>query len=1120
MRSEHRMSWRCVVRDHPPQIFETREAFLDHMRDAHNGKFRKEQLPFIAESSARALSPTVPACPFCAGDSGDIESHVAQHLCHFALQSLPWPDQLDQGSEVVSGSEMNSSISEDVERETLKDKLDDSLSFVDAAHEWLQPLDTEPMPPWDDFVETIFQEPDEVVSGFAVPAARRAATPAKDNHGEPKTLDEEIRQIKEQFPSTMWTDADTDTRLLRASLRGPWGFAGEQVVLNVKITVPHAYPIAQAPSFLIEKDENTPETVRETLQREVHEICQLYSQRKEACLATAFSYLVGERDLASSLDIFSKERGHAVPLGDMDEEKPPATPDSQPDGIKFTEVADEQIKPGRTDFRSKSGYLTRRGNAFGSRTSRFYVVDGPQLKYYDAEGGAHLGSIELQGAKIGRQQSRDRTSLAPNPQYNHALFIREPRKGSSMIQHILCADSDEERDLWVEALFSWINYTDSDEVKVPKDKSQSEIPQCSTFLIQEPGESGHFHPVEQIGRYASIASASIGSSSIDCRLDLTNTEFGTFKSLPGGIIYMDTFITAPQNTLQSVTITVTLDYEDPDLRRVVWSASGNAVSRVERPTTVESYGPTFIGIRKTMDVNAENSFHVPQTMGLGFEGTRAQRKTTMTSGFEAWKLSGEFLRGKNFRCYSVRWHISNNSDALSLSRRPIHTGLVFEGGGQPFSLTVEIDGKSSKLSDRIRQTSIQLATANRNSTNRGKMLLNWCNGNLYRSLDDVAWSLDEDLKRKNEHQIPQQTRDPRIRGTIHHDFDAPRQRVPIGEGLSVNDSREAVLSSSPVQHLPALDSAESVDQSPSPGPVGGDRASQQQRFQVGNNFDEILRETAPDLRSKRFNLRKRKEFEPSGSASISSSEPRDEDVTTAPSDFQETTANTLKSTSSLADRVKKAQDESYNSEKPPRDLQTFSGDLDTAVKSTNAGPSSPLSPGPVSGSFKADATEPKKITLTPNLLRDGGPVRSPKDFYEDLKQHTSLGKFDRETKEGAKGGGSSHPTVQQSTWRRLLGRRPTATSAPESPKQALTTERSQAQQFSPLARRVSRRVVPGLPRPETFKRQQEVLSSLEPVESTTIERSVSVESQTQISQSGRNFYDYLRTSGSELNWDQ
>lgn len=313
------------------------------MTQAHSGMFRKEQLPFIAESSARALSPTVPVCPFCAEDSGDLENHVAQHLCHFALQSLPWPDHLDQASEITSGREISSSTSEDVERATLGD-LDDGLSFIDIEWTHSRLFDMDPGPlldapvSWPD-IERIFPEPDPVLSDLAAQAARRAAMAPNDIHGEPETLDEEIRRVMKQVPDVKWTEIDMATPKFRASLRGPWGFEGEHIMLNVKVTVPHAYPEAQAPSFLVEEHEGMPELVREELQREVHEICQLHLLQKKTCLAAAFSYLLGVRDATSSINMFNVEMDHVVPLGDVDENKLPASPFLRPDGMESAKVA-------------------------------------------------------------------------------------------------------------------------------------------------------------------------------------------------------------------------------------------------------------------------------------------------------------------------------------------------------------------------------------------------------------------------------------------------------------------------------------------------------------------------------------------------------------------------------------------------------------------------------------------------------------------------------------------------------------------------------------------------------------------------------------------------------------
>ncbi|KAG9325610.1 hypothetical protein KVV02_000635 [Mortierella alpina] len=115
----------------------------------------------------------------------------------------------------------------------------------------------------------------------------------------------------------------------------------------------------------------------------------------------------------------------------------------------------------------KEGYLTKRGKNFGGWKTRFFLLRGPVLEYFDTKDGHHLGSITLSYAQIGRQQSQDRpqeggeNSTDPNS-YRHAFLILEPKKGqtvadakrnpNSVIRHVLCAETDQERDEWVEAL--------------------------------------------------------------------------------------------------------------------------------------------------------------------------------------------------------------------------------------------------------------------------------------------------------------------------------------------------------------------------------------------------------------------------------------------------------------------------------------------------------------------------------------------------------------------------------------------------------------------------------------------------------------------------------------------
>jgi RalA-binding protein 1 len=124
----------------------------------------------------------------------------------------------------------------------------------------------------------------------------------------------------------------------------------------------------------------------------------------------------------------------------------------------------------------KNGYLTKRGKNFGGWKARFFVLDGPVFKYYEAPGGAHLGTIKLQSAQIGKQQSHsDNQSPSrgdvddPENQYRHAFLILEPKRkdSSSLVRHVLCAESDKERDQWVEALLQYVDYRDSEDDELP-----------------------------------------------------------------------------------------------------------------------------------------------------------------------------------------------------------------------------------------------------------------------------------------------------------------------------------------------------------------------------------------------------------------------------------------------------------------------------------------------------------------------------------------------------------------------------------------------------------------------------------------------------------------------------
>ncbi|KAG9014360.1 hypothetical protein FRB94_012766 [Tulasnella sp. JGI-2019a] len=107
----------------------------------------------------------------------------------------------------------------------------------------------------------------------------------------------------------------------------------------------------------------------------------------------------------------------------------------------------------------KEGYLTKRGKNFGGWKTRYFVLNSPTLEYYESRGGQHLGSIQITGAQIGRQQKSPSARESDDENsYRHAFLVIEAKRGpgGSSVRHVLCAESDAERDSWVELLVRYV----------------------------------------------------------------------------------------------------------------------------------------------------------------------------------------------------------------------------------------------------------------------------------------------------------------------------------------------------------------------------------------------------------------------------------------------------------------------------------------------------------------------------------------------------------------------------------------------------------------------------------------------------------------------------------------
>ncbi|ORX34077.1 hypothetical protein BD324DRAFT_195473 [Kockovaella imperatae] len=102
----------------------------------------------------------------------------------------------------------------------------------------------------------------------------------------------------------------------------------------------------------------------------------------------------------------------------------------------------------------KEGYLTKKGKNFGGWKTRYFVLSGPVMEYYESRGGPHLGSIAITNAQIGRQNRP--TESSDDRDFRHAfLIIEQTRRGASN-RHVLCAESDAERDAWIEVLVRYV----------------------------------------------------------------------------------------------------------------------------------------------------------------------------------------------------------------------------------------------------------------------------------------------------------------------------------------------------------------------------------------------------------------------------------------------------------------------------------------------------------------------------------------------------------------------------------------------------------------------------------------------------------------------------------------
>ncbi|KAI9729055.1 MAG: hypothetical protein M1828_000140 [Chrysothrix sp. TS-e1954] len=134
------------------------------------------------------------------------------------------------------------------------------------------------------------------------------------------------------------------------------------------------------------------------------------------------------------------------------------------EGTSTTPDADLDVRPpslAKVQPR-KEGYLAKKGKQFGGWKARYFVLENQQLKYFEGPGAQALGVVRLQAAQVGRQNAKVTDDEA---EFRHAFLVLEPKRkdSSSLVSHVFCAESDQERDSWVEALLLHIGIQDKRE---------------------------------------------------------------------------------------------------------------------------------------------------------------------------------------------------------------------------------------------------------------------------------------------------------------------------------------------------------------------------------------------------------------------------------------------------------------------------------------------------------------------------------------------------------------------------------------------------------------------------------------------------------------------------------
>lgn len=319
----------------------------------------------------------------------------------------------------------------------------------------------------------------------------------------------------------------------------------------------------------------------------------------------------------------------------------------------------------------REGYLTKRGKKTRGWKVRYFAIENEVLNYYDKPGGELQGTINLIGAKIGRQT---KTETEANPsedslekEFRHAFLLVEPKK-KDQLRHVLCAESDQDRDLWIDALLEIIAQpVGTPSVASPtQPTSSSSAPTLKSIATGADVESGP-------PSYKEVLATDDAPKSIH--------SMQSFSSIPS-------YSEAPPIPKQRRNLRHS--FAAPSLlESSSLPASASTTSVIQRPKFDSKLDPINPELRQTvsLDEELENAKDVKKVKKKGFFASLRNRGTNHNQGHS-------YSPSASLQSLTDSFHATPYSAVEQKSMPTIHAGIINSNPGKNDTAALQALGAS------------------------------------------------------------------------------------------------------------------------------------------------------------------------------------------------------------------------------------------------------------------------------------------------------------------------------------------------------------------------------------------------------------------------------------------